>query len=1112
MNPELLRWMNSVQPVLACHATTSVAYSEAQGNLSHYHAVAERLLVAFDDIDLARAAFLHGVDSAAFDILDALPGVTPAIRVILNERNRMRSMIGGSASPTASIQDEGADLAHLVATNVLPRLTDARSIILFVQEQLDHVDPQQILSDWTMAFARQPVPLVFPVPDPKDVRRDRHHDVRSRAMLLRHVVATAAQYVGLWHATVVARNAALFLENQRQFNRIVNAVIADAALPNGLSRTRERYVSNILCDESVVIRWEWLNVADLDKELGSNWSDATKIKRFERAGFVAIECPDTDRCYEILRRLHTTSFQPNEIRDFIGAPRKSGYSALHTVLVRGGSSSSRRDLHESIPVHVLTSKTAERQRDALGVQHLERARTFLSAAASGVLRTFAPDGKAIDLGPGATVLNFAAKIHSHIVLRLRGATVNRKPVPLTHRLEDGDIVWLDIGDLPQPLPAGWEEYLGRDTRRKIWRAHRPNLETAGREWLRRRLVEQGVTVSIEDDQLDSVVEQAEGDLHENRHGARWVLRRLGMFAMTEDGVDVGVHPVDAATAYTYVKVVKASMATLISYKELDLPPAMRGKFDDVVKCDQCRPLNDDEFDASLSNRRLTIHRRDGTCPGSRFPVRSIIRQTQNQFFVIETSNRTGVAAKVLAVFQKHGVDLCDLAARRVGVTSAVIRVGVDILGVMRRQAIVRDLNNIADVVRVVGPGERKSSFVEYYLPPRPTGPTPLWSRGAPFQPGWPVDDERRFYGMDRELEKLHTAFEAILSPKTGGRFAYVYAPLKVGKTSLVYAFLRRRETDTLNRSLAHYHNPKRGVGWAATAEAIRTELLALAASDGVTVSPEWTTLQSALVGIRRQIRRPVILVIDEIIGLLRSSTSESDIASFLNLYNEVTTTPGILVILVGPSSTVTRVNPINPRLMKVLQDCLPIEVGPLAPGAVAAHLRAEKFGPAYQIGCSMPLVHEVCRLTGGNPFWITTLAALMYDCAVEKHGSNVITFSHQLLNKAKQKMFEQQRPFADRVDSPHDAAAPPEHRELKREILKQFVTRGREPMAPVDLHRLVIRKRSVASADFEAALDELRATGTLAYSGDLPSIGVQPPILADFLRYFIASQESSIDE
>src|SRR4051812_23549302 len=114
-------WSLSATERLRCYSRTAASYAETQGNLAHYRAVASSLLTTFGDLELAQAAFLHGIDPDDIDVLDEIPDLPPAVRNLLDERNRLRSIVAGTAS-SAIRAEEGAELARLLTDNVLPRI------------------------------------------------------------------------------------------------------------------------------------------------------------------------------------------------------------------------------------------------------------------------------------------------------------------------------------------------------------------------------------------------------------------------------------------------------------------------------------------------------------------------------------------------------------------------------------------------------------------------------------------------------------------------------------------------------------------------------------------------------------------------------------------------------------------------------------------------------------------------------------------------------------------------------------------------------------------------------------------------------------------------------
>jgi GTP pyrophosphokinase len=61
-----------------------------------------------------------------------------------------------------------------------------------------------------------------------------------------------------------------------------------------------------------------------------------------------------------------------------------------------------------------------------------------------------PKGEVIDLPRDATPLDFAYHVHTDLGHRCRGAKVNGRMVPLNHKLQNGELVEIITGRLPQP--------------------------------------------------------------------------------------------------------------------------------------------------------------------------------------------------------------------------------------------------------------------------------------------------------------------------------------------------------------------------------------------------------------------------------------------------------------------------------------------------------------------------------------------------------------------------------------------------------------------------------------------------------------------------------------
>src|SRR5205807_6801997 len=161
-----------------------------------------------------------------------------------------------------------------------------------------------------------------------------------------------------WVERDTARNLSLVHERPDRFNEIVMLAASDRQSSESLGRAREEFVRERLGRGKIplAVDWEWHHVATLDDEL--QWDGGSKDegvdspgitpaiweRRFDRLGYVTVVFKTTADCYKALTRLHRGPFVERSIRDFIGAPRMSGYRALHTVLIRPGKRADFPDL------------------------------------------------------------------------------------------------------------------------------------------------------------------------------------------------------------------------------------------------------------------------------------------------------------------------------------------------------------------------------------------------------------------------------------------------------------------------------------------------------------------------------------------------------------------------------------------------------------------------------------------------------------------------------------------------------------------------------------------------------------------------------------------------
>ncbi len=180
---------------------------------------------------------------------------------------------------------------------------------------------------------------------------------------------------------------------------------------------------------------------------------------------VRIIVADVEECYATLGILHQ-KWRPlaGRIKDYIAQPKPNGYQSLHTsVFTDDGDivefQIRTREMHElsefGVAAHWRYKETGMRPVENLHWMEelatiqktLADKKDFLSELESlkidvfkDRIFVFTPKGDVIDLPDGATSIDFAYAIHTHIGNTCTGAKVNDRVINLDTNLNSGDII------------------------------------------------------------------------------------------------------------------------------------------------------------------------------------------------------------------------------------------------------------------------------------------------------------------------------------------------------------------------------------------------------------------------------------------------------------------------------------------------------------------------------------------------------------------------------------------------------------------------------------------------------------------------------------------------
>jgi GTP diphosphokinase / guanosine-3',5'-bis(diphosphate) 3'-diphosphatase len=180
-------------------------------------------------------------------------------------------------------------------------------------------------------------------------------------------------------------------------------------------------------------------------------------------------------CYEALGVAHASWKPiPGRFKDYIALPKANMYQSLHTTVI--GPQGQRMEVQirtaemhkvaeEGIAAHWSykeggTSELRETERFAWlrrlieWQQNLKDPQEFLSTVKDDLFPeevfVFTPKGDVLDFPQGATVIDFAYRIHSQVGQHLSAARANGRMVPLRYRLKSGDTIEVVTSERQSP--------------------------------------------------------------------------------------------------------------------------------------------------------------------------------------------------------------------------------------------------------------------------------------------------------------------------------------------------------------------------------------------------------------------------------------------------------------------------------------------------------------------------------------------------------------------------------------------------------------------------------------------------------------------------------------
>ncbi|MBW4599791.1 MAG: bifunctional (p)ppGpp synthetase/guanosine-3',5'-bis(diphosphate) 3'-pyrophosphohydrolase [Calothrix sp. FI2-JRJ7] len=363
---------------------------------------------------------------------------------------------------------------------------------------------------------------------------------RRNAQETRDIFAPLANRLGIWRFKWELEDLAFKYLEPESFRQIQNLV----AEKRDAREDRLKKVSDTLRTRMVEAGIQCTDVSGRPKHLYSIYQKMQRQnKEFNEIYDLAalrIIVNSNEECYRALAVVHD-AFRPipGRFKDYIGLPKPNRYQSLHTGVigpwgrpleVQIRTLEMHRIAEYGIAAHWKYKETGGSNfthmstnddkftwlRQLIEWQNdLKDAQEYLESIKDNLFEddvyVFTPKGDVVPLNPGSTTVDFAYRIHSEVGNHCSGARVNGKMVPLSTRLQNGDIVEVLTQKNSHPS-LHWLNFVATSAaknRIKQWykRSRREENIARGRELLEKEIGKNGFENVLKSEPMQAVAER-----------------------------------------------------------------------------------------------------------------------------------------------------------------------------------------------------------------------------------------------------------------------------------------------------------------------------------------------------------------------------------------------------------------------------------------------------------------------------------------------------------------------------------------------------------------------------------------------------------------------------
>ena len=454
---------------------------------------------------------------------------------------------------------------------------------------------------------------------------------KKKALETENVLIPIAHRLGINSIKSELENLCLYYTKPDVYNDILEKLNKSKDELNSNLENMKKELSNLLKENGVnfEIKGRVKSVYSIYKKLatGRKWSDIYDILALR----IFVE-KESD-CYLVIGLIHSKYRPvPKRFKDYIANPKGNMYQSLHTSVFGDNG-----DLFEiqvrtyemdeiaekGLASHWSYKEKGTKKVQAMMEQKLELFRSIIESNSNendltfenniksdileDVIYVFTPKGDVVELPKGATPLDFAYRIHSHVGDTCVGAIVNEQIVPLNYELNNNDIVkintnkdaspnkdWLNICKTNQAKTKIKSYFSKKDKEEYIER---------GKNMLERELRRRKLNFSIIEDNLDKIIKDLKFTDLDDLYLSIGSLRYTPGYIINLTNNDK--HDINDALLYK-----KSKPVSITNYKNDIIVDGINNVVVNIAKC--CNPIKGDDIVGYITlNDGITVHKK--TC-------------------------------------------------------------------------------------------------------------------------------------------------------------------------------------------------------------------------------------------------------------------------------------------------------------------------------------------------------------------------------------------------------------------------------------------------------------------------------------------------------------------